>query len=180
MKNNILLFIGALKECLKKESFEKIPVSDIVETAGRSRQTFYRCCENKYDLVNKYLEGIIHDSYRQFDEDFSLHRTLLSKFRIMEPEKDLFSQAFQSHDYESLHRYTHRVIYRLYLNLAAKAGVDTFSEEEKMLLDMHCEESVYATVKWSCGDILCSPEEMAGLLMEAMPEKLKKIYARFL
>ena len=179
-EKNLLLFIEALKECLKKETFEKISVNDIVEAAGRSRQTFYRCCENKYDLVNKYLGMLILKSYQKMKEGLSLYEALSEKFQIMEPEKDLFLRAFRANDYESLHSYTHRLIYGIYMELYEAAHVKEMNGEARLLLDMHCEESIYATVKWSCGEIDRSPREMAMLLMDAMPEKLKKIYVKYL
>lgn len=180
-EKNLILFIEALKNCLKKDSFEKISVSGIVEAAGRSRQTFYRCCENKYDLVNKYLGMIILKSYKEMDKGMSLRDALTMKFRIMEPEKEFFSKTFKFNDYESLHKYTHRLIYAIYLDLYDSDKPGGMSREQKMLLDMYCEESIYATVKWSCHDLDYTPEDMAELLVDAMPEKLKKdfIYVDF-
>lgn len=176
-EKNLILFIEALKRCLKKDSFERISVGDIVEAAGKSRQTFYRCCDNKYDLVNRYLGMIILKSYRRMERGMSLKEALTLKFKIMEPEKDLFAQTFRSNDYESLHSYTHRLIYSINLDLYKKINKTEPGKEEQILLDMHCEESIYATVKWSCREINNTPEEMAGLLMEAMPAKLKKMYS---
>lgn len=179
-EKNILIFINALKKCLKKDSFEKISVSDIVAAAGRSRQTFYRSCDNKYDLVNKYLGMIILSSYWEMEKGKSLLEALTLKFRIMESEKDLFSQTFLTNDYESLHRYTHRLISSIYLDLHQKKSKVEPDKTRKLLLDMHCEESIYITIKWSRGEIENTPEEMAELLCDAMPAKLKGMYKEYL
>ena len=45
----------AMKECMKSASVEKITVTEIVETCGVTRQTFYRNFLDKYDLINWYL-----------------------------------------------------------------------------------------------------------------------------
>ena len=38
----------AMKECMKSASVEKITVTEIVETCGVTRQTFYRNFKDKY------------------------------------------------------------------------------------------------------------------------------------
>ena len=43
---------AAMKECMKSASVEKITVTEIVETCGVTRQTFYRNFKDKYDLIN--------------------------------------------------------------------------------------------------------------------------------
>ena len=179
-EKNLKIFIKALKLCMARDSFEKISVSDVVEASGKSRQTFYRCCENKYDLVNKYLGMIILDSYQKMKEGLPFEEALTMKFQTMEPEKELFSQAFRCNDYESLHSFTHRLIYSIFLDMYDQVAGEEMSREEKILLDMHCEESIYATVKWSLHEIDNSPKEMARLLIEAMPVRLKEIYSPYL
>ena len=57
-QDNLIIFIQAMKQKLYKTSFEKLSVGEIVKESGLSRQTFYRTCENKYDLVNKYLKKL--------------------------------------------------------------------------------------------------------------------------
>ena len=45
----------AMKECMKSASVEKITVTEIVETCGVTRQTFYRNFKDKYDLIDCIL-----------------------------------------------------------------------------------------------------------------------------
>ena len=49
----------AMKECMKSASVEKITVTEIVETCGVTRQTFYRNFKDKYDLINWYFDKIL-------------------------------------------------------------------------------------------------------------------------
>ena len=53
MKNEetLFLFAKAIKSLIKKQPLDKITVTDIVSTAGKTRQTFYRHFQDKYDLV---------------------------------------------------------------------------------------------------------------------------------
>ena len=184
---NLLYFIIALKECLKKMPFEKVSVNDICTQANKSRQTFYRCCENKYDLVNKYFEKIILYSYELLYEGHTVAQALTTKFNLMETEKPLFAQAFQTQVFDGLHRYTHRFIYNLYQDMYRRIDdKDSLDLPEHMdhklslLLHMHCEGAIYMTIQWCCSEIICTPPEIALLLVQAMPEKLKTIYRSYL
>ena len=61
MKNEetLFLFAKAIKSLIKKQPLDKITVTDIVSTAGKTRQTFYRHFQDKYDLVNWYFEKLV-------------------------------------------------------------------------------------------------------------------------
>ena len=54
MKNEetLFLFSKAIKSLIKKQPLDKNTVTDIVSTAEKTRQTFYRHFQDKYDLVN--------------------------------------------------------------------------------------------------------------------------------
>lgn len=60
MKNEdtVFLFAKAIKTLIKKQPLDKITVTDIVSTAGKTRQTFYRHFQDKYDLVNCILKNL--------------------------------------------------------------------------------------------------------------------------
>ncbi len=179
-EKNLMRFIDALKECLRTEAFDRISVSSIVETAGMSRQTFYRCCESKYDLVNKYLGMIILKSYRELAKGLSLEEALSVKFRSMEPEKELFARTGTDNNFESLRSYTHRLILSMYMDMYEEDKYGEMDWRLQMLIDMHCEESVYITLRWAGNEIDSTPEDMARLLVEAMPEKVKNVYQKYL
>ena len=68
---------NALKELVGREPLDKITVKQIVEGCGVSRQTFYRCFLDKYDLVNwifysEFINEVQADDYQnawEFLED---------------------------------------------------------------------------------------------------------------
>ena len=67
MKNEetLFLFAKAIKSLIKKQPLDKITVTDIVSTAGKTRQTFYRHFQDKYDLVNWYFEKLVLKSFEE-------------------------------------------------------------------------------------------------------------------
>ena len=119
-QDNLIIFIQAMKQKLYKTSFEKLSVGEIVKESGLSRQTFYRTCENKYDLVNKYLKKIIIETYSTIGTESTFRKSLENKFRKMLPERELLAVAFQSKEYDGLYQFTHRLILDFHKNFIEK------------------------------------------------------------
>ncbi len=70
----------AMKECMKSASVEKITVTEIVETCGVTRQTFYRNFKDKYDLINWYFDKILLESFEHMGEGKTVYEGLVNKF----------------------------------------------------------------------------------------------------
>ena len=68
------------------------------------------------------------------------------------------------------------MIFEFYKNLiTSKKG--SFPEKEYGdLLEMYCQASIYMTVKWVLHNTPQTPEELAELMIEAMPPKLGKLF----
>ena len=49
-------------------------------------------------------------------------------------------------------------------------------EETRELLEMYCSASIYMTVKWVLGGMKKSPEELARLMIAAMPGRIVRIF----
>ena len=55
---------NALKDLVRSKPLDKITVKQIADACGVSRQTFYRCFLDKYDLVNWYFERLVERSFQ--------------------------------------------------------------------------------------------------------------------
>ncbi len=53
---------------------------------------------------------------------------------------------------------------------------DAVDEETRELLEMYCNASIYMTVQWVLGGMKKSPEELARLMVAAMPERINRIF----
>ena len=111
MKNEetLFLFAKAIKSLIKKQPLDKITVTDIVSTAGKTRQTFYRHFKDKYDLVNWIFDteitkifseeewknaGFTWDILEKICEYFYKHRTFYSKVLQIEGQNS-FTEHFR-------------------------------------------------------------------------------------
>lgn len=176
MKNEetLFLFAKAIKSLIKKQPLDKITVTDIVSTAGKTRQTFYRHFQDKYDLVNWYFEKLVLKSFEEMNQGGSLQEALNLKFAFIEQEHAFFKEAFKSNDYNNLIHYDFCCIYDFYKNYIYKSTGKTLSSDIDFLLNMYCRGSVDMTVEWVLNDIPIKKEEIVSYLIEAIPDKLKE------
>jgi AcrR family transcriptional regulator len=65
IENSRACIVEALFRRMKKISYNKISVSDIIKKAGVSRQTFYRHYKNKDDVIFQFLEGCFAPSMHE-------------------------------------------------------------------------------------------------------------------
>ena len=96
---------NALKDLVRSKPLDKITVKQIADACGVSRQTFYRCFLDKYDLVNWYFERLVERSFQEMGVSLTLREGLRNKFRFIQAEADFFACAFGSDDANSLMRY---------------------------------------------------------------------------
>ena len=85
----------AMKECMRSTSVENITVKQIVETAGVSRQTFYRNFMDKYDLINWYFDRLLEQSFQEMGDGETIREGLIKKFTYIREERLFFTTAFR-------------------------------------------------------------------------------------
>lgn len=175
MKNEetLFLFAKAIKSLIKKQPLDKITVTDIVSTAGKTRQTFYRHFQDKYDLVNWYFEKLVLKSFEEMRQGGSLQEALNLKFAFIEQEHAFFKEAFKSNDYNNLIHYDFCCIYDFYKKFIYKKTGKDLSKDIDFLLNMYCRGSVDMTVDWVLNDMPIKKEEIVQYLMDAIPDKLE-------
>ena len=149
----------AMKECMKTTSVENITVKQITEKSQLTRQTFYRNFLDKYDLINWYFDKLLLKSFEHMGHGKTVYDALTKKFTYIQEEQAFFKAAFCYDEQNSLRQHDFELILDFYEN-------------------MYCQSSIYMTVKWVMGGITCTPEELAHLLVEGMPEKLVEVFVK--
>lgn len=168
----------SIKECMKTTPVDKITVKSIVNGCSTTRQTFYRHFLDKYDLINWYFDKLVLESFAQMGQGNTVYEGLTKKFHFIQKEAVFFTEAFRSDDQNSLKEHDFALILQFYLDKMMEKTGNVPGDEIRFLLEMYCRGSVYMTVKWVLTGMKFSPEEMAGFLVEAMPQKLEKEFKR--
>ena len=166
----------AMKECMKTTSVENITVKQIVETGGFSRQTFYRNFMDKYDLINWYFDQLLAQSFREMGDGETIREGLIKKFTYIREERLFFTTAFRVDEQNNLKEHDFIMIYEFYCNLIREKTGAIPDKFTRKLLEMYCRASIYMTVQWVLKGMKESEEELADLMIAAMPGPLQSLY----
>ncbi|XMB86116.1 TetR/AcrR family transcriptional regulator [Mycoplasmatota bacterium WC44] len=60
----------ALNKLIQKKSFESITINELVEVSGISRATFYRNYSSKEEIIEKKLNQVITDSFKEMLDEY--------------------------------------------------------------------------------------------------------------
>ena len=168
----------AMKECMKSASVGKITVTEIVETCGVTRQTFYRNFKDKYDLINWYFDKLLAKSFEHMGMGKTVYDALVKKFTYIQEEHIFFAAAFKYDRQNSLRQHDFELILAFYENLIREKTGRIPDETIHWILEMYCQSSIYMTVKWVLGELECAPEGLAKILVEGMPGKLSQLFEK--
>lgn len=168
----------AMRECMEKETVEEITVREICKKSNFSRQTFYRCFIDKYDLINWYFDRILHESFHQMGKGRTIRESLILKFNYIQQELVFFKAGFQSDDVNNLKEHDFKMIFAFYQNLIEEKSGSKPDKRIKDILEMYCQSSVYMTVEWITGHNQNTSEGLADMMIDAMPYKLSKLFVK--
>lgn len=168
----------AMKECMKVTSVENITVKQITEKCGLTRQTFYRNFQDKYDLINWYFDKLLAKSFEHMGQGRTVYDALVKKFTYIQEEQTFFAAAFRYDEQNSLRQHDFELILEFYETIICEKTGKIPGENIQFLLEMYCQSSIYMTIRWVTGELTCTPEKLAFLLVDGMPGKLAEIFTR--
>ena len=108
----------------------------------------------------------------------TFYRNFLDKYDLINWYFDkLLTKSFDD-EQNSLRQHDFELILQFYENLIREKTGKVPGENVHYLLEMYCQSSIYMTVKWVTGGVTCTPEELASIIVDGMPEKLAEIFVR--
>lgn len=168
----------SIKECMKTTPVDNITVKQITENCGLTRQTFYRNFLDKFDLINWYFDKLLTKSFEHMGMGKTVYDALVKKFTYIQEEHIFFAAAFRYDSQNSLRQHDFNLILAFYENLILEKTKTPPDETVHYLLEMYCQSSIYMTVKWVLGEMECTPQELADILVEGMPQKLSLLFEK--
>ena len=166
----------AMKECIQTTPVENITVKQITEKCELTRQTFYRNFLDKYDLINWYFDKLLTKSFEHMGRGKTVYDALVKKFTYIQEEQTFFAAAFRYDNQNSLRQHDFELILDFYENLIRENTGRSLDEDTHFLLEMYCQSSIFMTIKWVLGEMECTPEKLAQILVMGMPGKLEKLF----
>lgn len=167
----------ACRECMHTTSVENLTVKQICDKSHLSRQTFYRCFLDKYDLINWYFDRLLEESFDQMGSGKTIQEGLILKFRYIQQEYVFFRAAFSTDTQNNLRQHDFEMIFSFYQNLMKKKHAEC-TQEILDILEMYCWASIYMTVKWVMQEMPKTPEELTKTMIAAMPKELSDVFKK--
>ena len=166
----------AAKKCMASSGTDAMTVTQIVQTCGVTRQTFYRNFKDKYDLINWYFDKILLESFEHMGEGKTVYEGLVNKFHYIQQEKLFFKAAFKNDDQNCLRDHDFQLICAFYTEQLETRMACRLSRQLQFQLEMYCQGSIYMTVQWVLGNHKATPETLARFLSESMPAELRDVF----
>lgn len=94
--------IRTMVALLANTSLDRLQVNAICEQAGISRQTFYRCFDDKYAAAVWYVDGLVSATCRRIGRDLGWHDGYLRFFRLVERNHIVMHRLGESRDRSSI------------------------------------------------------------------------------
>lgn len=108
----------------------------------------------------------------------TIRESLVLKFRYIQQEQLFFRAAFSYDDQNNLTDHDFEMIFDFYKNLIHEKSGAYPNQKMQDILEMYCHSSVYMTVKWIMKEHARSVEELADLMVEAMPYPLSQLFKK--
>ena len=87
-----------------------------------------------------------------------------------------FTAAFKVDEQNNLKEHDFFMIFEFYCRLIREKTGALPDKKTRKLLEMYCQSSIYMTVQWVLKGMRESEEELADIMIEAMPPHIASMY----
>lgn len=165
----------ALVELMAERDFDSITVGDILERSGVSRTTFYRCFEDKYDVVNWSFKRFKNIRIQNKDQFYSFESSLLVMNGYLREHKDYFARALRYRGQNSLRDYMYEtnVEYMEQCWRERYGAVDGFGQEAMIRFAAAGMSKIVE--EWILGGCAEPDEEVVAAIVALVPDTLREV-----
>jgi len=158
---------AGIKELTKKKSFDKITVSDIAESCGLNRQTFYYHFQDKYDLVNWiYYNELIMNVTEQLTYDNCTDK-VLQMLQRMKAEEYFYINTFKASVKKEFEEYLLKVTSDLFCEIVgriAKRNIKMDEDEIRFISEFYSFGITGTIISWATKGMKETPEYLSAQL----------------
>ena len=171
------LLAESFRELAETKNIDKITVQDIVENCGYSPATFYRHYKDKYDLIAwEYSQQTANIMGRIGEDGYEWKQTLIDGARHYDRERDYLANLFShTSGHNSFIQYMTEINYSALRNYTISICEEKpLDKSTEMYLRIYCLGTVSLTCEWIFGKFQATPEELAEVYENSLPEPLRK------
>ena len=159
----------AFKELVGEKGFNQVNAGDIIERAGVSRSTFYRCFPDKYEIAiwayKRFKNIRLKDGaeYHRFDS------SLLVQLDYLRENKDFFAESLRYRGQQSLHD----AMIAINDEYMLQCWIDHHGTKpvpaQRELIRFAAAGSAAVVEAWVLDGCVLDPEELVGTVCSAIP-----------
>ena len=172
------LLAESFRELAGQKSIDKITIQDITENCGYSTATFYRQFKDKYDLIAwDYARKAEAIMAQLSEKDASWKQTLMNWAEYFQTEKDYLANLFlHTSGHDSFIQYMTEIHYRAFaIHLLVISKLKELDEKTSLLARTYCLGTVYLSCEWIIGKYDVTPDELAEIYENAVPQPLLEL-----
>ena len=175
------LLAESFRELAQTKKVDKITVQEIVDNCGYSTATFYRQFQDKYDLIAwDYARETAAIMGRLGKGGQTLRRTLLDWTDRFQREREYLKNLLtHTSGHDSFIQYmTENHCAALSDFVRAVSGRKQLDQKTELQIRIYCMGTVCLGCEWILGKFDISPEELAEIYENALPEMLRQYLVR--
>lgn len=157
--------------------FQQITIEDVAREAGVSRSTFYRHFSDKFELMNWVFKGRVDALAANNPHVSDCKHFFIQYSRFLYQNKDYFQNAIKYKGQNSLKDLLYTDGIKLYSNYIATAlAGNEMPKQVRFAIEVFVSGSIHITMQWLENGLKETPEELAELTFNCMPEPMKKYF----
>ena len=160
----------AMVQLLKEKSFEYISTVQLAKTAGISRSSFYTHYKDKYDLIERYQQGLLQKLETIFEEYYNdRQQAILNVLDFLESEP-LFSALLSENGTKEIQTFLHHNFHmNLHEELQERFSNKTLSQIEKEYSTVYLTHAFFGVLQmWIARGKKESPQQMTDFLLKML------------
>ena len=160
----------AMVQLLKEKSFEYISTVELAKTAGISRSSFYTHYKDKYDLIERYQQGLFQKLETIFEEYYNdRQQAILNVLDFLESEP-LFSALLSENGTREIQTFLrHKFQMMRHQELQERFNNKEFSQIEKEYNSVYLTNALFGVVQmWIARGKKESPQQMTDFLLKML------------
>ncbi|CAM4181771.1 TetR family transcriptional regulator [Streptococcus penaeicida] len=174
-ENTKKALLEAMVKLLSKESFDDISTTELAETAGISRSSFYTHYRDKYEMIDSYQQMLFHQLEYIFDKDYDDNEaTFLEVFSFLSREK-LLSALLSSNGTKELQNFIiNKVRILITSELHERVAKEGMSKIELDYQSVYLAYAFFGTCQtWIARGKKESPQQMTDFVLKMIDQSNK-------
>lgn len=172
------IIFQALSELMEQKDLGKISVGDILERAGVSRTTLYRCFNDKYDVINWSFKRFKNIRLQDRSQYYSFETSLRVLLRHLSEKQGYFAHALRYTGQNSLRDYMYETNEEYMFQCWREFyGKDELTYSTRSIIQFASAGMSKVVECWVLNGCEQDVEEVAKAIVSLVPAELKnKLY----